>query len=394
MKTVLAGVRAEHRPNPDGALPQVALIALDPHTGEVKAVIGGRDYGESQLNHALSKRQPGSIFKPFVYAAALESSLSGFQTPMTLATTVVDEPTVFQFGRQRYTPGNFGQRFYGTVTLREALAHSMNVATVKIAETTGYDQVVRLARNAGLNDAIRPTPAVALGAYEATPLEMAGAYTVFANRGAYVKPTFLSSVESSRQVSLRPDLETHQVLDPRVSFLMLDLLQEVVRSGTAAAVRSMGLTVPVAGKTGTSRDGWFAGFSSGLLCIVWVGYDDNRELGLQGAKSALPIWVEFMKRATVRAAYAQPFPAPPSGVALVALDTVTGQTAGANCPATRNEYFLEGTRTASPAHCTLSNHRTRRTWKTHWTGHRCRPSVGASSSSAPAADPSPAANPA
>ena len=168
---------------------------------------------------------------------------------------------MFPFGRQRYTPGNFGQRFYGTVTLREALAHSLNVATVKIAEATGYDQVVRLARNAGLNDAIQPTPAVALGAYEATPLEMAGAYTVFANRGAFVKPTFLSSVElPGHGTEATPEPETHQVLDPRVSFLMLDLLQEVIRSGTAAGVRSMGLTVPVAGKTGTSRDGWFAGF--------------------------------------------------------------------------------------------------------------------------------------
>ncbi len=354
MKTVLAELKTRRKQQAGGVLPQVALIALDPHTGEVKAVIGGRDYAQSQLNHILAKRQPGSIFKPFVYAAALQGALSGFQDPVTLATTVDDEPTTFRFGRQHYTPGNFGQRFYGTVTLRQALAHSMNVATVKVAEKIGYEQVVRLARNAGLNDDIRPTPAVALGAYEATPLEMAGAYTVFANQGAYIKPSFLTSVAlRDRTMDAMPDRETRQVLDPRTTFLMLDLLREVVKSGTAARVGSMGLKLPVAGKTGTSRDGWFAGFSSGLLCIVWVGYDDNRELGLEGARSALPVWVEFMKRAARHPEYFQPFSGMPSGVASVAIDPTTGLTAGADCPAKRNEYFLEGT---EPAACEVHAH--------------------------------------
>jgi penicillin-binding protein 1B len=349
MKAVYSEIKAQRKRRPDGVLPQVALIALDPHTGEVKAVIGGRNYAESQLNHALSKRQPGSVFKPFVYAAALQGSLSGFQEPMTPSTTVDDVPTTFRFGNQRYTPGNFGQRFYGSVTLRQALAHSMNVATIKVAEKIGYNRVVNLANSAGLNDAIRATPAVALGAYEATPLEIAGAYTIFANRGVYVKPTFLSSVQlPDKTQSAMPDRQTHQVLDPRVSFLMTDMLEEVVRTGTAARVRSLGLAVPVAGKTGTSRDGWFAGFSSGLLCIVWVGYDDNSELGLEGAKSALPIWVEFMKRAVRYPGYASAFSAPPAGVSTVTVDPSTGQLAGPNCPATRQEYFIEGTEPTAP----------------------------------------------
>ena len=336
MKSLLAEVKA-HKKYRDGAIPQVALIALDPHTGEVKAVVGGRNYAESQLNHALSKRQPGSVFKPFVYAAALQSS------GLTAGSSVDDVPTTFRFGRQLYTPGNFGQRFYGRVTVRQALAHSLNVATIKVAEETGYDRVVSLAHNAGLNEAIRATPSVALGAYEATPLEIAGAYTIFANNGVYVKPTFLSSVDIPDKPSVAPDRQSHAVLDNRLSFLMTDLLQEVVRSGTAARVRSLGLTAPVAGKTGTSRDGWFAGYTSGLLCVVWVGYDDNRELGLEGARSALPIWAEFMKRAVRFPGYARPFNGPPDGVVAVKIDAETGQLAGPNCPDTRSEYFLAGT---------------------------------------------------
>ena len=351
MNVVYSEIKAQKRHRTDGVMPQVALIALDPRTGEVKAVIGGTNYAESQLNHALSKRQPGSVFKPFVYAAALEGSLSGFLDPMTPSTTVEDVPTTFKFGNQKYTPGNFGQRFYGTVTLREALAHSMNVATIKVAERIGYGRVVNMAHNAGMNEAIRPTPSVALGAYEATPLEIAGAYTVFANHGVYVKPTFLASVQlPDNTQNTIPDRQTRQVLDPRVSFLMTDMLQEVVRSGTAARVRSLGLNAQVAGKTGTSRDGWFAGYSSGLLCIVWVGYDNNTELGLEGAKSALPIWVDFMKRAVKHPGYADPFPGPPSGVSQVTLDAATGELAGPTCPSSRPEYFIEGT---EPQQCHL-----------------------------------------
>ena len=163
--------------------PQVALIALDPHSGEIKALIGGRDYGLSQLNHTVAERQPGSVFKPFVYAAALNTAIEGGETIFTPATTIEDEPTTFQFDNRPYQPGNFKQNFMGTVTLRQALAHSLNVATVKLAQMVGYGAVVEMARRAGLNDNIKPTPAVALGAYEATPLEIAGAYTMFANGG-------------------------------------------------------------------------------------------------------------------------------------------------------------------------------------------------------------------
>ena len=175
---------------------QVALIAIDPHTGEIKALVGGRNYGVSQLNHVLAKRQPGSIFKPFVYAAAMDTAVEGGSRILTPSTIVLDQPTTFWFDGKPYEPSNFEHKFYGDVTLRDALAHSLNVATVKVAEMVGYDSVVEMANRAGMNYKIQATPAVALGSYEITPLEVVGAYTIFANHGDYVKPGFLRLVRS------------------------------------------------------------------------------------------------------------------------------------------------------------------------------------------------------
>jgi penicillin-binding protein 1B len=321
--------------------PQVALIALDPHTGEVKAVVGGREYGVSQLNHVLAKRQPGSVFKPFVYAAALSKQNSG-QPGFTCASTVVDEPKTFHFDNAIYEPTNHGEHFYGRVTFRTALAKSMNVAAVSVAEQVGYKNVVDLAHHAGLNEAIQPTPAIALGAYETTPLEIGGAYTIFANSGIYVKPSFVSEVRASDgNLVLRSTPQQRRVLDPKVAFLMQEMLREVLRSGTGAGVKSRGLTAEAAGKTGTSRDGWFAGFTSDLLCVVWVGYDENEDLDLEGAKSALPIWTEFMKRAAQRG-YAGELPKPPPGIVAVFIDPGTGLLAGSSCERRQTEYFISG----------------------------------------------------
>lgn len=324
---------------------QCALIALDPHTGEIRALAGGRNYGMSQLNHVLAKRQPGSIFKPFVYATAMDTAIDGGAKILTAGTTVVDEPTTFWFDDKPYEPSNFEHKFYGPVTLRQALAKSLNVATVKVAETVGYDNVVQLAKKAGLNYNIHPTPAVALGAYDVTPVEMAGAYTVFANQGVYVKPNFIGMVRSQDGKIIytnRPEKRT--VLDPRVAYLMTNLMEEVMRSGTAAGVRSRGFVVPAAGKTGTSHDGWFAGYTSELLCIVWVGFDDNRELDLEGARSALPVWTEFMKRALQYREYrnAKPFEAP-DGIVSVQIDPLSGMPATPLCPSTRVEVYIAGT---------------------------------------------------
>lgn len=324
---------------------QVALIALDPRTGAIKALTGGRNYGVSQLNRILSMRQPGSSFKPFVYAAALDTAIGGGARILTPATMVVDEPTTFWYDNKPYEPGNFKHEYHGEVTLREALAHSMNIATIKVAEMVGYDAVVQFAKKAGLNGDIEPTPAVALGAYDTTPLEIAGAYTVFANQGMYVKPNWISAVRAQNGSALYQNQpETRQVLDPRVAYLMVSMLEEVLRSGTAAAVRAKGFNVPAAGKTGTSRDGWFAGFTTELLCVVWVGFDDNRELNLEGAHSAAPIWAEFMKRALQYRAYrgAKPFEAP-DGIVSVEIDPESGMPATPFCPKTKTEVFIAGT---------------------------------------------------
>ncbi len=337
------------RGEPAGTRPQVALIAIDPRTGEVKALCGGRDYASSQLDRVLSKRPPGSVFKPFVYTAALNTAIAGGDPVLTPASSVDDSPTTFEYGNQTYSPSNFNHQFMGRVTLRYALAHSLNVATVKVGEMAGFDNVVAVAHQAGLNEDIKPTPAVALGAYQVSPLEIAGAYTMFANNGVRVQPAFISSIRDQSGTELYDHQpEMRRVLDPRVAFVMVDMLQEVMRSGTAAGVRARGFKLPAAGKTGTSHDGWFAGFTSQLLCVVWVGFDDYSELGLEGAHSALPIWTEFMMGAARYKQYgdAKPFP-PPPGVVRVAFDPDTGDLAGPFCPEGVPSYFIDGTQPKS-----------------------------------------------
>lgn len=323
---------------------QVALVALDPHTGEIRALVGGRDYGASQLNHALARRQPGSVFKPFVYAAAFDNTVEGMLPVVTPVTTVEDVPTTFEFDGKEYTPNNYGEEFYGTVTVRDALIHSLNVATVKVAEMIGYQRVVDLARQVGLGSNIQPTPAVALGAYEMTPIDVAAGYTAFADGGVRAEPLFIRSVVSAdgtAEESFVP--QTRAVLDPRVAYLVTNLMEDVIDHGTGFAVREMGFTAPAAGKTGTSRDGWFAGYTSNLLCVVWIGFDDNRDLGLSGSQSGAPIWAEFMKRAVALPMYrnTQAFD-PPPGVLEESIDPRTGQLATPSCPQTENEYFVAG----------------------------------------------------
>jgi len=323
---------------------QVALVALDPHTGEIRALIGGRDYGESQLNHALAHRQPGSVFKPFVYAAAFDNGLQGLQPVVTPATVVDDSPTTFEFDGKEYTPDNFGQEFYGPVTVHDALMHSLNVATIKVAEMIGYDKVVALARQMGLGNNIQATPAVALGAYEMTPIDVAAGYTAFASNGIRAEPLFIRSVigaDGNVEEAAAP--RTKPVLDPRVAYLVTSLMEDVINHGTGYPVRALGFNAPAAGKTGTSRDGWFAGYTSNLLCVVWVGFDDNRDLNLQGGEAAAPIWGEFMKRAVLLPQYrnTEDFE-PPEGIDEATIDPQSGQLATSQCPKTVTTYFVAG----------------------------------------------------
>ncbi len=349
MKLVDAQVRrAKRAPTADKAVPQVALIALDISTGAIKALIGGRDYNASQLNHVLAKRQPGSVFKPFDYAAAM-TPVTG-KPAVTAATLIQDEPTTFTYQNQSYSPSNFRDQFHGTVTVRAALAESLNIPAVKVAELAGYDAVANLARGAGLDVPASATPAMALGAYETTPLDIAGAYTLFARQGIEIKPNWIARIrDRSGAVVFDIHPEEHKVLDPRVAYLITNLMEEVLRTGTGAGVRAQGFTLPAAGKTGTSRDGWFAGFTSKLLCVVWVGYDDNRELNLEGAKSALPIWTEFMKRAHGYPEYSDAHEfVEPAGMVHASIDPQSGQLATELCPNVRSEVFIAGTTPTQP----------------------------------------------
>jgi penicillin-binding protein 1B len=360
--------------------PQVAMVALNPHTGQVLALVGGRNYGASQFDHAIRDRPTGSIFKPFVYAAAFNTSLAGTVLTQPAATPQVSEElvsstqsggaasadpappdpgrpsgiftavtmlnndlTTFEGG---YSPSNFHHdvRFTGNITARTALQWSENNATVSLAQMVGYNNVAALARDAGIKSA-RGTPSVALGSYGSSPLEMAGAYTVFANGGVKIDPWLLASIRSANGDVLNDYTPNSKpILDPRVSYLTLALMENVINAGTAARVRSLGFTAPAAGKTGTSHDAWFAGFTSNLLCVVWIGNDDYTDVKLEGGKSASIVWADFMKHAVQLPEYSdtRQFPTPP-GVSTVRLDKVTNLLSDAACPSGYDAVFLDGT---------------------------------------------------
>jgi len=336
--------------------PQVALIALDPHTGQVLALVGGRNYGASQVNHAVAHRPTGSIFKPFVYASAFQTAVEGTMLPGQTAlfspvTMLSDEPTTYGEGTQyEYTPHNFVNEHYGTMTARFALMQSDNIATIELASWVGFDRVAALARSAGVKSA-RGTPAMAIGSYDATPLDMAGAYTIYANGGVHIDPWMLASVRSPNGDVIQDFTPTsQQILDPRVAYLTTNMMEAVMNGGTAASVRGLGFTAPAAGKTGTDHDAWFAGFTSNLICIVWVGNDDYTPLDpanlgrVQGARAAAPIWAAFMKQAVQLPQYSDTNEfTPPEGVQIVTLDKATNLLADGACPDDYSAAFLDGT---------------------------------------------------
>jgi len=356
MKNVDELVRKLHRPrkgHPQGPItyPQVALVALNPHTGQILALVGGRNYGVSQLDHAVAKRPTGSIFKPFVYATAYNTSLNGTTLGdsggvFTALTQLNDDTTTFMFNGQAYTPGNFVKNEYpGMVSAATAIEHSLNIATISLGQMVGFNNVAALARASGITSA-QGTPSVAIGTYGATPIEMAGAYTVFANNGVHLNPWMLASVRNS-DGDIVSDFspEARQVLDPRVAYLTQSLLEDVMNHGTGLAARAHGFTAPAAGKTGTSHDAWFAGYTSNLICIVWVGNDDYTDIKIQGADAAAPIWAEFMNRAIKLPQYSdvKPF-TPPSGITMATIDQTTNLLADTACPDNTATFaFLDGT---------------------------------------------------
>jgi len=339
--------------------PQVALVALNPHTGQVLALVGGRSYGTSQLNHAVSARPTGSIFKPFVYASAFDTALSGTLLPghedlFSPITILSDEQTTYDVGDQEYTPRNYEGEYHEEVTARYALMRSLNNATIGLASLVGFDKVAALARSAGIKS-VRGTPSMAIGSYDATPLEMAGAYTIFANGGLHLDPWMLASVRSpSGDVITDYSPVSKQILDPRVAYLTTSMMENVLQGhGTGAGVRNMGFHAPAAGKTGTSHDAWFAGYTSNLLCIVWVGNDDYTDIKIEGAHAAAPVWAEFMKHAVELPQYSDTheFNAP-EGVQIVQIDNTTNLPSDPTCETdTYPAAFLDGTvPTASCSH--------------------------------------------
>jgi penicillin-binding protein 1B len=339
--------RRKKNPVPPGTL-QAALVAMNPKTGEILAMVGGRDYGQSQLNRAVdANRQPGSVFKPIVYATALNTAFDPqVDEKITAASEFMDAPETFLYGRgQTYSPENFGKSYSNhNVTLREALTHSLNVVTVRIAEKVGYNKIASMAEKLGLPRP-QPFPALALGTAEATPLEIATAYTAFANAGLLTESRLVKRLTNADGVSINESKpQSQQALKPEISFLMTNIMQDVLNKGTASRARAMGFTGTAAGKTGTSRDGWFAGYTPNLVCVVWVGFDDNSELGLEGAKSALPIWAAFMKQAVALRPELGGDTFPKSeGIATAEIDPTTGLLATDRCPVRRTEYFIEGT---------------------------------------------------
>ena len=335
------GMLSKRRPR----FPQAALIAIDPRTGEILAMVGGRSYNQSQYNRAVtSKRQPGSVFKPFVYLAAFEKAQEEGRTDITPATIVVDEPTTFTFNNQEWTPGNYDNEYDGPITLRRALAHSRNIATIKLAESTGFENVASVWRRFGIGTPPKGYPSIALGVFEASPFEIATAYTVFPNSGD-IRPLrgLLRIVADGKEVKIDVPA-TKTVAHKDTTFLVTNMMRSVLNEGTAAGARGNGFTLDGAGKTGTTndlRDAWFVGFTPELLTVVWVGLDDNNILGLSGAQAALPIWTSFMTRALAGQA-SKAFDVPP-GIVFVDIDKDTGKLASPACPKVFKEAFLAGT---------------------------------------------------
>jgi 1A family penicillin-binding protein len=324
---------------------QAALVALDPATGEIRALVGGRDYRTSQFNRALmARRQPGSAFKPFVYAAAL-SPRDGHPR-FTAASIVDDSPMTIQVSGRPWTPRNYEDRYAGRVTLRKALEQSLNSATVRLAEAVSLTDVVATAQAFGLGDNLAQVPAVALGAFVVTPLELARAYVPFAHAG--VRPGAVTAVRGvyrgdGRRMPPTESVLPVSVVSPAEAYIMTTLLQGVIRAGTGTAAQALGVSGDVAGKTGTTnegRDAWFVGYSSTLLAVVWVGFDDGQPLALSGAQAALPIWADFMRQALE--AYPAPSFTVPEGVNFVEIDTTNGKRANAFCPLVAREAFLAG----------------------------------------------------
>lgn len=329
-----------------GAL-QASLVVIQPQTGFIRAMVGGRDYGRSQFNRAVqAKRQVGSVFKPFVYASGFVRSVEEPGFHFTPATRVVDEPfSVNVPGSGNWSPDNYDHKYEGSITVRRALEHSRNVPTVRLAMDVGIPKIIEVAHAMGIESELPPYPSLALGSAELAPLEVAGAYATLANEGTHAEPLAVRDVlDAEGNVLEKKPVQIRRAMPPEAAYLTTSLLQGVIQRGTGRRVLSMGFTKPAAGKTGTTndyKDAWFVGYTPKLLAAVWVGFDHNRKIQLPGGTAALPLWARFMK---AQAADSRPVDFEiPENIVKKKIDIATGMIAVYDCPVVIEEVFLEGT---------------------------------------------------
>lgn len=311
-----------------------ALIAIEPQSGKIRVMVGGRDYRESQFNRITqAKRQPGSAFKPITYLAALQETLEGGPAHFLPTTYIDDTPFTWTYGDMSWSPKNYKDRYFGRVTLEFALEESLNSATSRLANQIGLDRVLAMAEKMGFGN-LPAYPSIVLGGIEVTPMQIAQAYSILADYGLEVQSSAVTAVvDQSGKVIEGHELQARQVLTPQLAYMMDFMLEQVIKHGTGEGARKRGFTRPAAGKTGTtndSKDAWFTGFTPNLLAVVWTGFDQKEELGLTGAEASLPAWTDFMKTAT---ASRPPLDfAPPPGIVVEKVDPLTGYLAGPDCP--------------------------------------------------------------
>jgi penicillin-binding protein 1B len=327
---------------------QGAVVAMNPRTGALLALVGGKEFTSSMFNRAVdARRQVGSLFKPFVYLAAFEAAARGEEGGLTPASILSDEPLTVKTGRSTWTPVNNDGRFRGEVTVREALAASINIPAVRAAQGVGVEKVAGLAVACGFPADIPRVPALALGSAEASPLEVAGAFSTLAAAGRRPGPWWLKAVVPAAEDGLEPGRTARPpAASPEASYLVVGVMQEAVRTGTARRLAREGMAGEMAGKTGTTngrRDAWFAGATPDFLAVVWIGADDNRTIGLEGSQAALPVWMDLAR--AVQVDTGRSFPVP-DGIVFEWVDPATGARATSRCPGSIEQPFMAGTEPA------------------------------------------------
>jgi 1A family penicillin-binding protein len=325
------------------ALIQGAMVAIDPRNGDIRAMSGGRSYERGAFNRALlAHRQPGSAFKPFVYAAAMAAGY-------TPSSEVDDIPLDVKWGREVWSPSNYGNEYAGRITFRKALINSANAATVRVSQAVGIPRIIDVAHRNGIVSPLPNVPSMALGSAEVTPMELVTAYAPFANGGFKVKPRLVRSIETAdgTQIWSQEEGKGTAVMTPQDAYQVTSMLQSVVDYGTGRTIRDYGVHGLVAGKTGTTNSGtdvWFVGYTPTIIAGFWFGFDTPASMGsdASGGRLAAPAWAEFYQGGWKETALPTAWN-PPPGMSMRIIDPTTGYLATEWCPVRRNEYYKPGT---------------------------------------------------